>query len=103
MRAGIAGSHMITVVRKMGTRGQSGGFANDFVAFHNQLRAVGVFDDPLSAQQRDRSVGIVANRQVVDEGVRSVGRQLFATVPVDEFIQFNTQARQFEWGGHRAG
>lgn len=85
----------------MGTRGESRGFANDFIAFHDQLGSIRVFDHPFSAQQRHRAVGIIANREVVDERMGPVRGQLLATVPVDEFVEFNTQTWQFEGCSHR--
>ncbi len=87
----------------MSSRDQPGCLADDFVALHDQLRAVRVFYNPFSSEQSDGAVGIVANRQIVNKRVGPVRWQLLATVPVDEFVEFDAQTRQFKWGSHRAG
>ena len=45
-----AGGDMRAVVGKLLARSEPRGLADDFIAFNHELAAVGVGDDPLSAQ-----------------------------------------------------
>jgi hypothetical protein len=45
------------------------------------------------------ALGAVVDRQVIDEGMRLLRGQVAAVV-VDEFVQFDAEAGQFERGGH---
>ena len=100
VRPGVARADVVAVVGKVLTRRQGGGFANDFVAFDDEPRAIGVFDDPFAAQQGHGEVGFVADGQKIDESVRFVRWQLQAVVPVDEVVEADGKAGQFERGGH---
>ena len=74
--------HMVAVVGKLFTRGETRGFADDLVAFHHEMTAVGVGDDPLATEQCHRVVGAVVDCDEIDEGVRFVRGQAAAAVVV---------------------
>ena len=48
--AGVAASHVVTVVGKLFTRGETRGFANDFVAFDHKVIAIAVLDYPFTTE-----------------------------------------------------
>lgn len=100
--AGVTGRDVIAVVGKMSSRGQAGTFAYNFISLDHQLRAVGMFDHPFSPEQGDGSVGIIANCQIIDERMRSIRRELLAAMPVNELVQFNPQAGQFDGCSHQS-
>src|SRR6188768_3187415 len=84
VRPRIAGADMVAVVRKFFSGRQGGGFAHDFVALDHQLRAIRVLDDPLAAEECHGLVGLVADRQEIDESVRLVRRQLETATFIDQ-------------------
>jgi len=92
-RARIAAGHVITIVGKLLTRSQTRSFADDFVAFDNQMVAIAVLDHPLTAEQGDDAIRGVVNRHKVDEGVRFVRGQGHAPVVINELIEAGAEAR----------
>lgn len=97
---GIAAGDVITVVGKLLTRGQTGSLTHDFVALDHQTGAVVVEHDPFSAQQGDRVIRGVVDRNEVDKGMRFVRRQRGATVVVTQFVEGGRQAGQFTGARH---
>jgi len=93
----IDGCHVVAIVGKLLAGGEAGGFADDFVGFDHELFAVAMLDDPFAAEQRDNTIGGVANRDEIDEGMRFVRRQSHAAMVVHEFVEMSGQA--FEWCG----
>ena len=102
MSAGITGGHVIAVVGKMCAGREAGRFTDNFIALHDELRAIAVFNHPLPAEQRNGPGRIVTDRQIINERVGPIRRQLLATVTIDNFVDLNAQAGQFEGGSHRA-
>lgn len=86
-RPGVGPGHVITIVRKLLTWLEAGCFAHDLVAFHHETCAIGMMNDPLATEERDRAVGFVANRDEINKGVRFVLRQALSTIMVVELIQ----------------
>jgi hypothetical protein len=94
-RAGGAGGgagDVVAVVGKLFAGREARGFADDFLAFDDEMGAVEVLDHPFAAEERERVFGAVVNRDEVDEGVRLIGGQTRATVMVDEFVQSGGEA-----------
>ena len=50
MSPGIAGGHVVAVVGKMCTGREAGRFTDNFVALHDELCAIAVFNHPLAAE-----------------------------------------------------
>ena len=71
----ITTGHMITVVGELFARRKSWSFANDFVAFDNELASVGVGHHPFSAEQRDRAVRAILDGDEVDERMWLIRRE----------------------------
>ncbi len=92
---GIGAGDVIAVIRKLFSGRKTRCLANNLVALNNQPRAVGVSDDPFSAEQGDGVFGSVLNRDKVNESVGFVGRQTRATVVVMEFVEPSGEARKF--------
>lgn len=86
---GIAACHMVAVVGKMFAGREVRRLAHDLIAFHHQLAAVGVKNDPFAAKERDGAVGLVPDGDKVDESVRFVRRQAGAAVMVDQFVELS--------------
>jgi hypothetical protein len=93
-RSGIAAGYMVAIVGKMFTGGETGGLADDLIALNHEAGAVGVFDDPFAAEQRDRVFGGVLDRNKVDESVRLVRGQTHSAVMVSEFVEPGLEAGQ---------
>jgi hypothetical protein len=87
MCGGIAASHVITVIGKLLARPKARRLAHDLVAFDDQTGAIRVHHDPLSTQQRHRSLGGIMNGDEVNERVRLVGGQTCPSVMVTELVQ----------------
>ena len=87
MRDRITARHMITVIGKLFAGGEAWGFAHDLVAFDHELAAVGVSDDPLPAEKRNRLIRSVLDRDEIDKRVRLVGRKRWPAVVIGEFIK----------------
>ena len=100
VRAGIAAGHVIAVVGKILPGGQARRFADDFVAFNHQPGTVRMQHDPFAAEQGDRAIRAVANRDEVDERVWFVRRQAGATMMVAQFVERGGQAGEFGGAGH---
>ncbi len=94
-RLGVAAGHMVAVVGKLLAGREAGRFTDDFVAFDDELAAVGVKDDPLPAEQGHHAVGFVADGDEIDKSVRLVRRQAGAAVMVDQFVEAGGKAGQF--------
>lgn len=97
----ICASHMIAVVGKLLARFDPGGFADNFVSLDYEVGAIGVGNDPFAAQQSDRVIGSVADRDKVDKGMRFVSRQAAAAMVVAELVEIGRQARQFGGARHK--
>ena len=103
VRHRIEAGHMIAVIGEMLAGCQTRGFPHDFVALDDELGAVAVFDHPFAAQQRDRPVGTIADRDEIDERVRLVRRQTCPTVVVAELVEPRAEAGKFLGGSrHRS-
>ena len=92
MRAGVEAGYMVTVVGKLLARGEAGCLADDLISFDDQPRAVGVFDNPLSSEERDRPVGAISDGDEINERVRLVDRQTHAAVMIGELIEPGSKA-----------
>jgi hypothetical protein len=87
MCRGVGASHMIAVVRELFTRREPWRFANDFVTFDDEPRAVGMEDDPLPSQQRHTAVRRIVNRDEIDERVRLVRRKAGPAVVIAQLVE----------------
>lgn len=60
---------VVTVVGKLLAGGEPRGLTDNSLALDHQLAAILVFDHPLSAEQRYRVLGLVADGDEVNEGM----------------------------------
>ena len=96
LHAGVAGGDVIAVVRKMLAGRQARRFADDFFTFDDQPAAVFVENHPFSAQEGDRAVRLVPDRDEVNERMRLPFRQTGSAVMVDQPVQMSREAWYFE-------
>ena len=87
VRTGIDTRDVVAVVGKLFARTKPRGLPDDFVAFDHEPGAIGVDDHPFAPEERDRTVGGVADGDEVDECMRFVCRQTRSAVVVVEFVE----------------
>jgi len=95
MGAGVAGGNVVAVVGKMLARRQPGRLADNLFTLDDELGAVGILNHPFAAEQGDDSVGLVLDRDEIDERVRLSFRQAVAAMMVDEPVKVSREARNF--------
>ena len=87
LRPGGTAGHMITVVRESLAGREARRFADDAVAFNHELLAVRVKDDPFAAQEGDRAIGAVGDRDKIDECMGFVRRQTRSSMVITELVE----------------
>lgn len=97
---GVAAGDVITVVGERFPRSQPRSLAHNLVALDDQAFAVGLFDQPLAAQQVDRVVGAVGERDKVYKGVWFVRGQARSAAMINEAIETGGKTGQGARRGH---
>lgn len=87
VRDRIAARDMVAVVGKLFARRESRCFADNLVAFDDELAAIGVNDHPFAPEQSDGAIGAVFDRDEINERVWLVGRQRRPAVVIGKFIE----------------
>ena len=87
---------VIAVVREMLAGREARRFAHNLVPLDDQLAAVLMANDPLATEQRDCPVGIVADRDEIDERVRLALRQTVAALVVNQSVQLGGETRNLD-------
>ena len=98
VRAGVAGGDVIAVVGKMLAGRQARPLADDLIPLDDKVAAVGLLDHPFAAEQGDDAVGLVLDRDEIDECVWCSLRQAVAAMMVDEPVKVGRETRNFAGG-----
>ena len=84
--------HVIAIVGKFLARREARRLANDPLALDHELAPIRMLHHPLAAQQGYGLLGLVPDRDEVDERVRLVRRQARPAMVVAEAIQMGGEA-----------
>ena len=95
VRIGINPRDVIAVVGKLFAGSEAGRLADNLVALNHQLRAIGVQHHPFPAEERNRPVGAIANRDKVYERMGLVHRQADAAMMVAQLVEAGGQPGNF--------
>lgn len=87
LRHRIASGHVIAVVGKLFARREPRCFADNLVAFDDELGAIGVSDDPFATEQSHCPIRAIVDRDEVHKRVRLVGRKRWPAMMVGEFVE----------------
>ena len=102
-RTGVAGGDMIAIVREMLAGRQARRLADNLVPLDDEATAIGLLDHPFSAEQGDRAVGFVLDRDKIDERMRLALGQAIAAMMMDEPVKVGRETRYFAGGLRHAG
>ncbi|MEN9634606.1 MAG: hypothetical protein RL077_3010 [Verrucomicrobiota bacterium] len=98
-RGGTAGD-VIAIVGKLFAGLKSRRLAHDFIAFEDQLGAVGLADDPLAPVKDHGPRRVVFDGHVIDERMGFVFWERGAAAVVDESVERGGQTGDFRGSGH---
>ncbi len=86
---------VVAVVRKFFAGCEARGLADDAIPLNHQLAPIGMLHHPFSSQQGHGMLGLIADRDEVDERMRFVRRQAGAAVMMTKTVQMGREAFDF--------